>query len=584
MMMLRSNLHNVELFLRTVLYISNCCIVVTTLHAFTTPTHTMIQMLKHPTTSLRSMHAERPDTTSCYYIGIDLGTSGARISIIEHEPIRMAEHQHQQNSHQSLTSYSEIYSHAVGWNDIVTMKESMGDKSSTSYTVKIGSYDEPHAWCGAVEYLFACATTTMEISKMQQVLAICISGTSSSCLLVCPNNTTTASDSTMDPSRGVTARMYNYGVKDEKVQQLLKQYVPDRHTAQSTTGTFAKLLSWHVEASIPENERLCHQADYIIHQWLQPTSPNDSFSICSDWHNCLKLGYDVQSLQWPKWLVDCLHSLGISESVLPRTVVSPGAVLGNIRPTMAAKFGLSERTMIVGGTTDSNAAFFAAIQDKTRVMEPGIAVTSLGSTVALKQLSTSYVEDATCGVYSHRFPSTFQHRNTTRENDDDNTALWLVGGASNVGCAILRHLNFSNNELNDLSQDIDPNTDSPYSYYPLMSVGERFPIADRNKEPNLDPIPTSRREYLHGLLQGISDVERDGYIALGALGVAPSIPNHIYTCGGGSRNDIWNRMRQRRLNDGFKIVDPTTATVVVQRANNVEASYGAAILAASSFS
>ncbi len=510
--------------------------------------------------TMLTMSDTTPSTASKPYsfIGIDLGTSGARISMIEPNGLT--------DSPKDLVSYSEIYSHAVGWD-----------------TVKIGSYDEPKAWCDAVEYLFASAANTAHISsKMRRTRAICISGTSSSCLLVSPTNTVTC-ESSMGPSRGLNARMYNYGVKDERVQQLLKQYVPDRHTAQSTTGTLAKLLAWHTEAPIQENERLCHQADYIIHQWLQPTSPNNSISICSDWHNCLKLGYDVQSLQWPKWLTDCLQSLHMTKDILPATVVSPGAVLGNIRPTMATKYGLSEHTFMVAGTTDSNAAFFAAIEDGTQTMEPGIAVTSLGSTVALKQLSTAYVEDATCGVYSHRFPSTFRHR-STNNNNIDNSALWLVGGASNVGCAILRHLNFSNSELDDLSKEIDPNTDSPYTYYPLLTAGERFPVADRHKEPILDPIPTSRREYLHGLLQGISDVERDGYMALGQLGVAPSIPSRIWTCGGGSRNDMWNRMRQRRLNDVFTTVDPTTTTVVVQRANNVEASYGAAVLAASSFS
>ena len=528
--------------------------------------------------TLLTMSDTTPSTASEPYcfVGIDLGTSGARISMIEPNGLT--------DSPEELISYSEIYSHAVGWSEIVTVRETVDDKSSTSTTIKIGNYDEPKAWCDAVEYLFASAANTVHISpKMRRTRAICISGTSSSCLLVSPTNTVTCEGSSMGPSRGLNARMYNYGVKDESVQQLLKEYVPDRHTAQSTTGTLAKLLSWHTEAPIQENERLCHQADYIIHQWLQPTSLDNSMSICSDWHNCLKLGYDVQSLQWPKWLTDCLHSLHITKDILPATVVSPGAVLGNIRPAMATKYGLSEHTVMVAGTTDSNAAFFAAIQDGTQTMEPGIAVTSLGSTAALKQLSTAYVEDATCGVYSHRFPSTFRNRRTTN-NSMDNSALWLVGGASNVGCAILRHLNFSNSELDDLSKEIDPNTDSPYTYYPLLTVGERFPVADRHKEPILDPVPTSRRDYLHGLLQGISDVERDGYMALGQLGVAPPIPSRIWTCGGGSRNDMWNRMRQRRLNDVFTTVNPTTATVVVQRANNVEASYGAAVLAASSFS
>jgi D-ribulokinase len=522
---------------------------------------------------------------SYYYVGIDLGTSGARISIVE--PIDA------NDSHideQTTFAYAEVYSRSIGWNEIIPSDEVYSSVDAViNDTVRMGSYDEPKAWSDAVHYLFAGASSTMTTSKMQQVRAICISGTSSSCLLVGPTNSSMTGAS-MEATRGSTARMYNYAVTNDTVQQFLKQYVPDRHTAQSATGTLAKLLLWHVELPIQQNERLCHQSDYLSQQWLH-TPNGDSFSIYSDWHNCLKLGYDVQSLQWPSWLLSCLQNVGLSTAVLPKNVTSPGAVLGTIQPKMATKYGLSESTVIVGGTTDSNAAFFAATQG-SQILEPGIAVTSLGSTVALKLLSTTHVEDAICGVYSHRFPSTFQSvRNETdgnnNDNNNDNKTLWLVGGASNVGCAILRHLNYSNDELDDLSNEIDPNSNSPHKYYPLLSAGERFPIADRNKEPIVTPIPNSRREYLHGLLQGISDVERDGYIALGTLGAQPSIPNRIWTCGGGSRNGMWNSMRQRRLNEGF-IVDQlqrniTSSVVMIQRASNVEASYGAAVLAASSF-
>lgn len=54
------------------------------------------------------------------------------------------------------------------------------------------------------------------------------------------------------------------------------------------------------------------------------------------------------------------------------------------RPTVASKYGLSSNVVLVGGTTDSNAAFFAAAGAKP---DYGIAVTSLGSTLAMKQLS-----------------------------------------------------------------------------------------------------------------------------------------------------------------------------------------------------
>jgi hypothetical protein len=45
------------------------------------------------------------------------------------------------------------------------------------------------------------------------------------------------------------------------------------------------------------------------------------------------------------------------------------------------------------------------------------AVASLGSTLAIKFLSRNFVEDADCGVYSHRFP--LLHAPTTR-NDSPN--------------------------------------------------------------------------------------------------------------------------------------------------------------------
>jgi len=153
----------------------------------------------------------------------------------------------------------------------------------------------------------------------------------------------------------------------------------------------------------------------------------------------------------------------------------------------------------------------------------------------------------------------------------------LIGGASNVGCAVLRDQQFTNEELDELSTFIDPSTDSPLEYYPLVNKGERFPVADAERLPMLEPKPESRVEYLHAILQGISDVERQGFEVLGELGAEPSIPTQIWTCGGGARNDMWIQMRENRLSKAFG------RQVSVKRALNTEASYGAAILASSSY-
>jgi sugar (pentulose or hexulose) kinase len=58
--------------------------------------------------------------------------------------------------------------------------------------------------------------------------------------------------------------------------------------------------------------------------------------------------------------------------------------------------------LVCAGTTDSIAAFVAA-----GVSHPGEAVTSLGSTLAVKLLSEQRVDDAAYGVYSHKLGEWF---------------------------------------------------------------------------------------------------------------------------------------------------------------------------------
>jgi D-ribulokinase len=429
--------------------------------------------------------------------GVDLGTSGARLSII------------------NSRSRQEVFADALPW--------------------KNGRYYDPAEWLATVTGLLRKAAASVDVSTLQ---SICVSGTSASCLIV----------DSLDLSAVVhRPRMYDYAVS--RSIDLLKVYAPSRHTTLSSTSTLSKLLDWHMGCPLESHHRLLHQADFVIMNFLA-----DRSQTYSDWHNCLKLGYDVRNLDWPGWLLQCLQASSLPVTALPAQVIAPGTTIGLIDPVLADNLGLAKSCTLTAGTTDSNAAFMAA-----GTVGIGAAVTSLGSTLAMKQLSAVYVEDSTLGVYSHRFPS--------QEHE-----LWLVGGASNVGCAVLRQQNYSDEELVERSKQIDPATDSELQYYPLTRTGERFPVSDPSKEPHLEPIPEDRTEFLHGILQGISSVERDGYVALTELGASP--PLTILTAGGGSRNPMWTEMRQRTLRQAFP-------NVIVKAADNTEASYGAAILAAS---
>lgn len=210
-------------------------------------------------------------------------------------------------------------------------------------------------------------------------------------------------------------------------------------------------------------------------------------------------------------------------------------------------YGLPSSCLVVGGTTDSIAAFLAAGAAQT-----GDAVSSLGSTLAVKLLSDIPVDDATRGVYSHRLGD-----------------RWLVGGASNAGCAALREQGFSADELASLSDMIDLARPPPYTeYVPLSAntVGERFPKADENAVAVLTPIPPERHQFLHCILHGIARVEAEGYTALAELGASPLA--RVLTSGGGSQNPVWTALRERMLG------------VPTAQAENIDAAYGAALLAA----
>ena len=476
-----------------------------------------------------------------HFIGIDLGTSGCRISVLESKS---------ESGTKSLP-LQEVYAKAVLWQEDCP-------------------YDDASSWVKATRDLIRSAS--LDVPSIATTLSsICISGTSASCVV-------------MDRSNGKATRktrMYNYSVGgDNTAQQAalkrLVEHAPQKHTATSPTGSLAKLLAWQAESALKENEVLAHQADYVVSQLLGPSASVDHslWKVVSDWHNCLKLGYDVRQLAWPEWLQSCLKEEGLNPAkVLPDKVVSPGQPVGQIHPSVAKELGVAPSTQLVGGTTDSNAAFMAAAENPTL----GTAVTSLGSTLAIKLLSPIYVEDATYGVYSHRFPKVLLPDDAaSNSSSDDSEETWLVGGASNVGCTIFRELQFSNDELADLSKGIDPVERSPYEYYPLVKPGERFPVADPNKQAVLEPRPESRQEFLKGLLESLTAVEVDGFARLHEMG-APW-PSKVWTCGGGARNDAWMAMREDRLR--YRIGKNTT---IVARAPHVEASYGAATLAAASF-
>jgi len=381
------------------------------------------------------------------------------------------------------------------------------------------SYDisDCDSWRSALWHILE----TLPLDIKLAVRAIAIDGTSSTVLAV--------SDQGQPLTQPV---LYNFSC-DRTIQEQLPRFVPEDSPAGASTSSLGKLLFLQNQIGKPCPAYLLHQADwlaFLLHGKLG----------ISDYHNALKLGYDIVNLRYPDWFPDTW--------LRPPEVFSPSQIIGNLSPAVAHEFNLSPECVVCAGTTDSTAACIASLGTLAHPTTTGM--TALGSTLVIKVVSPVPIFRSEYGIYSHRW----QWQGAT---------YYLAGGASNTGGAVLKQF-FSEAQLQTLSQQIDPTTPSPLRYYPLCQTGELFPISDRPLQPHLDPRPADPVAFLHGLLESMAHIEKQGYDLLHQLGCPQ--PEQIITTGGGANNRAWQAIRQRVMG------------LPVHPASYTEAAYGTALM------
>lgn len=459
------------------------------------------------------------------YLGIDFGTSGARAIVINSEGIIQAETQ---------------YPFAATASFLPPVDGGAGGGL-------------PSIWQQALFSLIKEIPTQVR----SQIKAICINGTSSTVLLCNDAGNPVDEPILYNDARGV------------EVMDRVREIAPANHTVISATSSLAKLLWWQEKIPpSPPYQGGDKRRFYFLHQadWLGFLL-HGNLGI-SDYHNALKLGYDVENLCYPEWLENLQIPFQLPE------VIAPGTPISEVTSEMANSLGLRKDCVVCAGTTDSIAAFLAS-----GAKSPGEASTSLGSTLVIKLLSSTRIDDAKYGIYSHRLPVInltpptplpYQGRGEyyspllQGEAQGERLDLWLVGGASNTGGAVLRQF-FTDEELANFSAQIDAEKESLLDYYPLLKAGDRFPINDPNMPPRLEPRPENPVEFLHGLLESIARIEARGYQLLQQLGATPL--TRVYTAGGGAKNPTWTKIRDRYLQ--VPILPPI----------NTAAAYGTALLA-----
>jgi sugar (pentulose or hexulose) kinase len=436
------------------------------------------------------------------FVGLDFGTSGARCAAVDSRGAVVVE---------TAAKYPPI-----------------ADGGKAGDGVPEGGWAE--AWRGALWSLL----DQLPSDVRARVRSVAVDGTSGTTLIV-----------DGDDGEVVYPPML-YNEKRNDAVRAIEKIAPEGHTVRSANSALCKLHSWWREtdggrnaengAKAVKNPKLLHHADWIaflLHGEMGVTDHN----------NALKLGFDPGmngTGGYPAWVTGQPYG-----HVLPMRCLEPGTVMGTCATPEALK-RFAKGTKVVAGTTDSVAAFAAA-----RCTEPGDCVTSLGSSLALKLVSDTRVDDAAAGVYSHKL-----------------CGKWLVGGASNLGGWLLRS-NFTDEEVERLSESLDENAEDDektIDYFPgaLMGFGVSVEEAAAALSKNR---PESDVAFLRSILSSVAHVEARSYAALVAMG-ASHAPKRVFTAGGGARNEKWSALRSAAMGGVFTV-----------KSDNTEAAYGTALLA-----
>ncbi len=229
------------------------------------------------------------------WLGIDLGTSGCRICVIDAD---------QQIVHQ-------IQSHFPRYKP----------------------YPNPvQQWQIVADLLRQCISELTDV----EIAAIAVDGTSGSVMLC-----------HVDGQPLTEMLLYN-DTRARLQSQIIKDIAPAHSGAHGSGSGLAKLMYLQQHHALPENYNLTHQADWIAHQLGAELG-------VTDYNNALKSGFDVTLKQWPEWLKKLTPTSVLPKVVAPGSVIGemPMSLMQYLKLQQITP------PKVVAGTTDSLAAFIA---------------------------------------------------------------------------------------------------------------------------------------------------------------------------------------------------------------------------------
>lgn len=284
-----------------------------------------------------------------YFIGIDIGTQGARVVLID------------------------VQGNLVGSSEkVFPLNKDLREEQS------------PYVWWDAsIHSLKKLMNDIRSKVNLNAVVAISVTSTSGTVIPLDSNN---------EPLHN--ALMYSDKRSDAAAslcQKIALKYHAHGYTAFNTSSGLAKMIWFgqHFPGKAKKIAKWIHAADYIT----------GKLSECwgvTDYTNAFKSGFDVSDYKWSSYLYE---KLPLKQEWLP-SVVPSGTVIGQLEKSLAVELGLPLDVKVTAGITDG-----CASQIASGAMNLGDWNTTIGTTMVIKGVTLNGINDPLGRLYSHRHPT-----------------------------------------------------------------------------------------------------------------------------------------------------------------------------------
>jgi D-ribulokinase len=284
-----------------------------------------------------------------YFIGIDIGTQGARVVILDQTGTQIAAKE-----------------------EVFTLSENSRQEQS------------PDTWWQSCRTLIPSLIHAIKNSiDLNQIRSIAVTSTSGTIIPV---------DHSFNPLH--PAIMYSDPRSAEEAafcKKIAEQEIQHGYTAFNASSGLPK-MRWflnHFPDQVSRLYKFIHAADFITGRL------SDEYGI-TDHSNSMKSGYDIHQFNWPDYITD---KIGIRKEWLQQVKPS-GSPIGTITAELSKEWGLPTGVIITNGLTDGCASQIAA-----GAVSPGQWNTTIGTTLVIKGVTQKEIIDPSGAIYNHRHPS-----------------------------------------------------------------------------------------------------------------------------------------------------------------------------------